>query len=69
MDRELKQKLDALRQRLPGLLKEYPDASDFYHVFSEEVAKLTSTVRAEDLPWFEKQVALMLAEFGGKSSV
>jgi hypothetical protein len=46
----------------------HPDAEDFYHAFAEEVSALTSNVKEEDLPWFEKQVALLLAEFGKRSS-
>lgn len=66
MDQEMERKLAELRQRLPVLLKEHPDAGDFYHVFSQEVDVLTFKLKPEDLPWFEKQVALMLAELGGR---
>jgi hypothetical protein len=64
MDRELEQKLNTLRHKLPVLLKEHPDASDFYHAFSQEVDVLTLKLKPEDMPWFEKQIALMLAECG-----
>lgn len=64
MDGELTYKLNELRRWLPELLKAHPDAEDFYHAFAEEVSAITSSIREEDLPHFEKQVALMLAEFG-----
>ena len=64
MDGDLKCKVLELRQWLPELLKAHPDAEDFYHAFAEEVSALTSNMKEEDLPHFEKQVALMLAEFG-----
>jgi hypothetical protein len=64
MDEELGLKLSSLRHKLPVLLKEHPHPQDFYRAFAEEVSILTSNVKEEDLPWFEKQIALMLAEFG-----
>jgi hypothetical protein len=67
MDRELELKLAELRERLPALLLEHPNAEDFYHAFSEGVAVLTAHLKAEDEIWFEKQIALMLAEFGQKN--
>jgi hypothetical protein len=57
-------KLDAIEQKLPGLIAEYPDEADFWNAFAGESESITDDTPPADQAYAQGRIDCMLKNAG-----
>ena len=58
---DLEQRLAALRRQLPELVKQFPDADEFYVAFAGLADAISDAAGPEDFDWAQQQIDDLLA--------